>query len=106
METGYRMKTTSRRDYLQKIYQRYRGAGKKRSNRFWTSSAQIVVTTANTLSACWERRRKPSRPGEDPGRRQVSHGAQVISILEAVWEAADYPWSMPAEGSAARVAIV
>jgi hypothetical protein len=29
METGYRMKTTSRRDYLQKIYQRYRRAGKE-----------------------------------------------------------------------------
>jgi len=27
-------------------------------------------------------------------RRQVSYGAQVISILQAVWEAADYLWSM------------
>ena len=33
METGYRMKTTSRRDYLQKIYQRYRRAGKEEKRR-------------------------------------------------------------------------
>jgi hypothetical protein len=33
METGYRMKMTSRRDYLQKIYQRYRSAGKEQKQQ-------------------------------------------------------------------------
>ena len=40
METGYRMKTTSRRDYLQKIYHGYRRAGK----------AEKLVPTARASS--------------------------------------------------------
>jgi len=39
-------------------------------------------------------------------RRRVSYGAQVISILEAVWEAADYPWSLALESAIAAVDAV
>jgi hypothetical protein len=38
-------------------------------------------------------------PGEKQPRerrpRRVKYGAQLLSVLQAVWEAADYPWSTP-----------
>ncbi len=34
------------------------------------------------------------RPVRTQRRRSVIYGPQLISILKAVWEAADYPWSM------------
>jgi len=95
METGYRMKTTSRRDYLQKIYQRYRRAMKEEKqhilDEFCTNCGYHRKYAIRLLNG--------APPGTKPQvrqrrRRRVSYGGQVISILEAVWEAADYPWSM------------
>lgn len=95
MKTGYRMKTTSRRDYLQKIYQRYRRAGKEEKRRIldeFCSNCGYHRKYAIRLLNGAPPDRKPERPPRR--RRKVSYGAQVISILEAVWEAADYPWSL------------
>lgn len=95
METGYRMKTTSRRDYLQKIYQRYRRAGKDEKqhilDEFCTNCGYHRKYAIRLLNDA-PPETKPERPQRR--RRRVSYGAQVISILEAVWEAADYPWSL------------
>lgn len=94
MKTGYRMKTTSRRDYLQRIYQRYRRAGKSEkrhildefcANCGYHRKYAIRLLNGPPLAA---------KPIRRPRPRRVSYGAQVISILEAVWEAADYPWSL------------
>jgi len=95
METGYRMKTTSRRDYLQKIYQRYRRAGKDQKqhilDEFCTNCGYNRKYAIRLLNG-GPPEAKPEKPPRR--RRKVSYGAQVISILQAVWEAADYPWSV------------
>ena len=95
METGYRMKTTSRRDYLQKIYQRYRRARKDQKqhilDEFCTNCGYHRKYAIRLLNGA-PPETQPERVQRR--RRRVSYGAQVISILEAVWEAADYPWSL------------
>jgi hypothetical protein len=95
MKTGYRMKTSSRRDYLQRIYPRYRDARSSEKGHildefcancgYHRKYAIRLLNGAPPESKPVRRRRR---------RRRVSYGAQVISILEAVWEAADYPWSL------------
>ena len=94
METGYRMKTTSRRDYLHKIYQRYRRAEKEEKqhilDEFCTNCGYHRKYAIRLLNGAPPESKPEIRPRR---RRRVSYGAQVISILEAVWEAADYPWS-------------
>ena len=95
MKTGYRMKTTSRRDYLQRIYPRYRAARSSEKGHildefcancgYHRKYAIRLLNGAPPENKPVRRRRR---------RRRVSYGAQVISILEAVWEAADYPWSL------------
>ena len=87
METGYRMKTSSRRDYLQKIYQRYRRAGKEEKRHIldeFCSNCGYHRKSAIRLLHGAPPGSKLERP---PGRRRrASYGAEVISVLEAVWE--------------------
>lgn len=95
MKTGYRMKTTSRRDYLQRIYLRYRDAGNSEKahilDEFCANCGYHRKYAIRLLNGAPPESKPVSRPRR---RRKVSYGAQVISILEAVWEAADYPWSL------------
>jgi hypothetical protein len=93
MKTGYPMKTDSRKDYLQRIYQRYRGAAGREKRHildefcancgYHRKYAIRLLNGPSPESKPVRRRRRP---------RKVSDGPQVI--LEAVWEAADYPWSV------------
>jgi hypothetical protein len=95
MKTGYRMKTTSRRDYLQRIYQRYRDARSSEKghilDEFCANCGYHRKYAIRLLNGAPPGNRPVKRPRR---QRKVSYGAQVISILEAVWEAADYPWSL------------
>jgi hypothetical protein len=95
MKTGYRMKTTSRKDYLQRIFQRYRNAGSSEKghilDEFCANCGYHRKYAIRLLNGAPPASKPESRPRR---RRKVSYGAQVISILEAVWEAADYPWSL------------
>jgi transposase InsO family protein len=94
METGYRMKQSSRKDYLQKIQMRYQQASRSERRRI------LDEFCAN----CSYHRKHAIRllngppPGSRPRRarrpRGVSYGPLLIRILKAVWEAADYPWSV------------
>jgi hypothetical protein len=95
MKTGYRMKTSSRRDYLQRIYLRYRAAENSEKghilDEFWANCGYHRKYAIRLLNGAPPASRPVHRFRR---RRRVSYGAQVISILEAVWEAADYPWSL------------
>jgi hypothetical protein len=96
MKTGFRMKTTSRRDYLQRIYPRYRDARSSEKGRildefcancgYHRKYAIRLLNGAPPENKPVRRRRR---------RRRVGYGAQVTSILEAVWEAADWANSLP-----------
>ncbi len=94
MEKGYIMKRSSRKDYLQRIYARYRQASPLQKRRI------LDEFCAN----CGYHRKYAIRllngppPGLRPLRarhpRGVTYGSRLISLLKAVWEAADYPWSV------------
>ena len=88
------MSRRSRRDYLQSIYARYQKAERQEKQRI------LDEFCAN----CRYHRKHAIRllnqalPGNPTkARRRVrgqTYGAKTISVLKAVWEAADYPWSV------------
>jgi len=94
METGYRMKPSSRKDYLRKVYMRYQQASRPERRRIldevWANCGYHRKYAIRLLNgpppAC--RAVLICRP------RAAHYGPQVVSILKAVWEAADYPWSV------------
>jgi len=86
MKTGYRMKTTSRRDYLQRIYQRYRDARNSEKGRILDEFCANCGYHRKYAIRLLNGAPPESKPVRRPRRgRRVSYGAQVISILEAVW---------------------
>jgi hypothetical protein len=88
------MKRSSRKDYLRRIYPRYRHATPAEKGRI------LDEFCAN----CGYHRKYAIRllngppPGPRPLRarrpRGVTYGPRLISILKTIWEAADYPWSV------------
>ncbi len=94
METGNRMSRRSRRDYLQSIYARYQKASRREKQRILDEFCancryhrkHAIRLLNRSLSTA------PRRP-----RRRVrgqTYGAKTMSVVKAVWEAADYPWSV------------
>jgi hypothetical protein len=87
------MSQASKKEYLKRIYPRYKKAEGKEKRRI------LDEFCAN----CGYHRKHAIRllngppPGEKPRRKRrprgVTYGPRVISVLKAVWEAADYPWS-------------
>jgi hypothetical protein len=94
MDTGNPMSGSSRTEYLKRIYPRYQKANGMEKQRI------LDEFCAN----CGYHRKYAIRllngplPGPRPvGRRcprRATYGSRLISILRAVWEAADYPWSV------------
>ena len=62
MKTGYRMKTTSRRDYLQKIHQRYGRAGKEEKRRILDEFCNNCGYHRKYATACSMVRRRTESP--------------------------------------------
>src|SRR5581483_2898624 len=94
METGYKMKRSSRTDYLRRVYVRYRQAS--RSERRGILDEVCANCGYHRKYAIRLLNGSPprSRPVGMRRPRAVHYGPQVISIFKAVWEAADYPWSV------------
>src|SRR5271167_3026811 len=94
MEEGYIMKRSSRKDYLQKIHSRYRRASALERQRildeFCANCGYHRKYAIRLLNG------PPPGPRPVPRRRprRATYGSRLISILRAVWEAADYPWSV------------
>src|ERR1700674_115174 len=88
------MKRSARKEYLQRIHPRYQQASASEKRRI------LDEFCAN----CGYQRKYAIRllNGSPPGTQQRracrprgrSYGPQVISVLKAVWKAADYPWSV------------
>jgi hypothetical protein len=95
MDTGNLMSLASRRDYWQRIYRRYGEARGREKQRI------LDEFCAN----CSYHRKHAIRllNGPPPGRKPVgkrrrprgrTYGGRITSFLKAVWEAANYPWSV------------
>ena len=94
METGYKMKQSSRKDYLRKIHSRYQQASRSERRRILD---EFCVTCSYHRKHAIRLLNGPepgSRPARARRRRGVQYGTRLLSILKAIWEAADYPWSV------------
>jgi len=87
------MSQASKKEYLKRIYPRYEKAEGKEKRRIldefcancsYHRKHAIRLLNGPPPGAKRPRKRRP---------RKVTYGPRVISILKAVWEAADYPWS-------------
>jgi len=94
MDKGYIMKRSSRKDYLRKIHPRYRQASPLQKRRIldeFCANCGYPRKYAIRLLNGPPPEPRPRRTHRSPG---VTYGPGLLSILKAVWEAADYPWSV------------
>jgi hypothetical protein len=94
MDTGNGMSRASRRDYLQRIYPRYQKASRAERRRildeFCANCSYHRKHAIRLLNG-------PLRAAQPVPRRRArgrTYGPQMMGVLKAVWEAADYPWSV------------
>ena len=94
MDTGNRMSQASRRDYLQRIYPRYQKASRPERQRILD---EFCANCSYHRKHAIRLLNRPLPAAKTSPRRRVhgrTYGSQAISVLKAVWAAADYPWSV------------
>jgi hypothetical protein len=94
MDTGNRMSGASRRDYLQRIYPRYQKARRADRQRILD---EFCANCSYHRKHAIRLLNRPLRAAQPVPRRRArgrTYGPQMMAVLKAVWEAADYPWSM------------
>lgn len=86
------MSPTSKREYLRAIAPRYRIAARRAKQQLLT---EVCATTGYHRKAAIRLLNRPLA-AHPPRRRQrpPTYGAQAISVLAAIWAAADSPWSV------------
>jgi len=91
METAI-VSAQSKREYVQAIYHRYRGARRPEKQRILDEFCQV---TGHHRKHAIRLLTGPA-PGaaRPPRRRAVTYSPTVIEALRAIWEAAGYPWSL------------
>jgi len=94
MERGYKMKQSSRKDYLRKIYSRYQQASRSERRRILDEFCANCGYHRKYAIRLLNGPEPGSRPVRAHRRRSVHYGVRLISILKVIWEAADYPWSV------------
>src|SRR5260370_26359481 len=96
MNRGYIMKPNSRKDYLRRIYLRYRQASPAEKRRILDEFCANCGYHRKYAIRLLNGPPPEARPARVPRRRprRATYGAQLISILRATWEAADYLWSV------------
>src|ERR1700730_933682 len=104
MKMGYRMKTTSRRDYLQRIYSRYRRAAQSMKRHILDEFCANCGYDRKYAIRLLNGPPPGAKPVLQPRRRRVvSYSARVISILKAVWESGGLSLVGAPEGPTAPV---
>src|SRR5712692_8150235 len=95
MDGGYIMKRRSRKDYLRRIHPRYRQASPLQKRRILDEFCANCGYHRKYAIRLLNGPPPGSRPVlRRPRLRSVTYGPRLISILKAIWEAADYPWSV------------
>ena len=88
------MSQASRRDYLQRIYPRYQKASRPERQRILD---EFCANCSYHRKHAIRLLNRPLPAAKTSPRRRVhgrTYGSQAISVLKAVWAAADYPWSV------------
>jgi hypothetical protein len=90
------MSDRSRWEYFRAIYARYRQADRKLKqvilHEFCANTGYRRKYAIRLLNGPPPGRAQPGRVRRRS--RSPSYGAAVVSVLQAVWEAAGYPWSV------------
>jgi len=89
------MRRELRMRYVERVYRRYREASKESKGRILDELCRVCGYTRKY--AIWKLAQLPCRERvkpKVPRRRARKYGPEVGVILEAVWEVANYPWSV------------
>jgi hypothetical protein len=87
------MSQSSRTEYLKRIHPRYQKAGVPEKQRILDEFCANCGYHRKHAIRLLNGPPPPAKPLRKRGHRGRTYGARVISILKAIWEAADYPWS-------------
>jgi hypothetical protein len=89
------MKKESRMDYVESVYKRYRESSKPSKTKILDELCDVCKY--NRKYAISKLRQLPSKgkPRAGPKRkRSKKYDHQVLEVVEKVWKAANYPWSL------------
>jgi hypothetical protein len=88
------MSRASRRDYLQRIHPRYEKASRPERQRILDEFCANCSYHRKHAIRLLNRSLPVAKPAPRRRVRGRTYGSQTIRVLQAVWEAADYPWSV------------
>ncbi|MGH9625020.1 MAG: DDE-type integrase/transposase/recombinase [Bryobacteraceae bacterium] len=88
------MSRSSREQYWQRIYPRYRRASRTEKRRILDEFCANCSYHRKHAIRLLNGSPPEAKPPRRRRRRDATYSSRVISILQAVWEAADYPWSV------------
>src|SRR5947208_2483552 len=94
METGNRMSRASRWDYLQRVYSRYRKASRAEKQGILDEFCANCSYHRKHAIRLLNRPLPAAKPAPRRRVRGRTYGPPMMAVLKAVWEAADYPWSV------------
>ena len=94
METGNRMSRASRRDYLQRIYARYRKASRAERQRILDEFCANCSYHRKHAIRSLNGPLPAAKPKPQRRARGRTYGPPVMAVLKAVWKATDYPCSV------------
>jgi len=88
------MKKESRMDYVESVYKRYRQSPKSSKTKILDELCNVCKYNRSTLSPSSES--CPIGPSLVQGRSKTieKYDHQVLGVIEKVWKAANYPWSL------------
>ena len=88
------MSRASRRDYLQRIHARYQKARRAEKQRILDEFCANCSYHRKHAIRLLSRSLPEAKPRARGRVRGQTYGAKTMAVLKAVWEAADYPWSV------------
>jgi hypothetical protein len=88
------MGTKSKWEYFRAIYQRYRKASLSVKTQILEEFCHVCGYNRKYAIAKLNGPTPPFKPAAKRPRRSLIYSSQALSILQAVWEASGYPWSV------------
>jgi hypothetical protein len=88
------MGTKSKWEYFRAIYQRYRKAGVSVKTQILEEFCHVCGYNRKYAIAKLNGPAPQFKPLAKRRRRSPTYSAQALAILQAIWEASGYPWSV------------